>query len=145
MSDSMAKGRPNEDDRRDILSFADQVASKIQQMDIICIPVSVKGNHPVGPYYTPLDENGNPAKFLKAKPVTDKEKCNFCKECAYVCPMGSINPDDITSVQGVCIKCQACVRKCRNHAKYFDDTALLSHIRMLEKNFDRRTESEFFL
>ena len=34
--------------------------------------------------------------------------------------MGSIDPKTMEAV-GLCIKCQACVRKCTRHAKFFED------------------------
>ena len=46
---------------------------------------------------------------------------------------------------GICIKCQACIKKCPKKAKYFDDPAFLSHVAMLEQNYTRRAEPEMFL
>ena len=64
--------------------------------------------------------------------------------CASLCPMGSINPDDVTEVVGVCIKCHSCVRNCPMGAKYFDDPAFLSHRAMLERDYTRRAEDNIF-
>ena len=93
------------------------------------------GNHPAGPYYVPKGTDGQPAKFLKAKPVTDQEKCTQCGICAKACPMGSIDPSEKFEATGICIKCQACIKKCPTGAKYFDDEAFLSHRQMLMDNF----------
>ena len=46
---------------------------------------------------------------------------------------------------GLCIKCQACVRRCPTHAKYFEDADFLSHVAMLEQNFTRRAENVILL
>lgn len=62
-----------------------------------------------------------------------------------LCPMGAIDPEDVYSVPGTCIKCQACVRKCTKHAKYFDDPAFLSHVAMLEQTFTEPKKNEVFL
>ena len=93
----------------------------------------IKGDAPVAPYYIPLGEDGQPAKFLKAKPKTDLTRCDHCGKCAKVCPMGSINPDNTDEVPGICIKCQACIQYCPQGAKYFDDPRFLSHKAMLER------------
>lgn len=93
------------------------------------------GSNPVGPYYKPLEADGTPANFLKAKPKVHNEICTRCKICAEVCPMGSISRENVEEVTGVCIKCHACVRKCPTGARFFDDPSLISHIRMLEENF----------
>ena len=95
----------------------------------------------VGPYYRPLEESGEPANFLKAKPLTDTALCDNCGICARVCPMGSIDASDVTQTPGICIKCHACVRKCPQKAKSFADPSLKSHIRMLEQTYARRAES----
>ena len=94
----------------------------------------------IGPYYTPLKTDKTPAKFLKAKPLTDWSKCCQCGACARACPMGSIDPKTMEAV-GLCIKCQACVRKCTRHAKFFEDPDFLSHVAMLEENYTRRAEN----
>jgi len=54
--------------------------------------------------------------------------------------MGSIDPETMEAV-GLCIKCQACVRKCTVRAKYFEDPDFLSHVAMLEQNYTARAEN----
>lgn len=142
-AEKLATGRPNGEDLCKAEDFAAQVADKIKKLSE-CVPVQVPGD-PTAPYYTPMGTDGQPAKFLKAKPLTDKNQCNNCGECAKICPMGSIDPNDVSCVTGVCIKCQACVRRCPRGAKYFDDPAFLSHKAMLEANYTSRKEAELFL
>ena len=59
--------------------------------------------------------------------------------------MGSVSAENPAEINGICIKCQACIRKCPKSAKYFDDPAFLSHVAMLEQNYRRRAEAEFFV
>ena len=99
---------------------------------------------PHAPYYQPCGEDGNPVNFLKAKPKTDPKLCTRCGICAQVCSMGSIDQADTDLVPGICIKCQACVQRCPVGAKYFDDEAFLSHVRMLEANFTEPKSNAFF-
>ena len=54
--------------------------------------------------------------------------------------MGSIDAKTMEAV-GLCVKCQACVRKCTRRAKYFEDGDFLSHVAMLEQNYTRRAEN----
>ena len=132
-SSKLATGRPDADDLVKIAEFGEKVAEKVSGLTEIPEKIAVRGDDPVGAYYTPLGTDGKPAVFLKAKPKTDPEKCTKCGICATVCPMGSIPKDAPDTCTGICIKCQACVRKCTKHAKYFDDAAFLSHVAMLEQ------------
>ena len=144
-SAKLAPGRPNGDDLAGLAAFGRQVAEKVAALtEAPAQPVEVRGEFPA-PYYTPKGTDGKPAVFLKAKPKTDPAKCNGCGVCAAVCPMGSVSAEDPSQVNGICIKCQACVKKCPTGAKYFDDAAFLSHVAMLEQNFTRPTQAEFFL
>lgn len=143
-TDALGEGRPDWDDRRAIQRFAGQIAGKLRKLEVVPPPVEVPGD-PEAPYYIPKGLDGEPVKFLKAKPRTDLGKCCNCGVCARACPMGAIDLSDVAEVPGTCIKCQSCVRKCTHHAKYFDDPAFLSHVAMLEKNFREPKEIETFL
>ncbi|MEY8295535.1 MAG: EFR1 family ferrodoxin [Emergencia timonensis] len=138
-SDSLAAGRPDQEDLKLLSELAVKTAAKLAA-DGELQPVSVPGDAEAA-YYRPLGLDGQPAVFLKAKPETDTTKCTNCGICARNCPMGSISPEEPSEVTGICIKCHACVHKCPENAKYFDDPAFLSHKAMLEKNFQRRAET----
>ena len=143
-TDALADGRPDWDDRRQMEEFARRIAEKVNALTELPAPVSVPGDAEA-PYYVPKGTDGQPAKFLKAKPQTDLSRCTNCGACARLCPMGAIDRSDPALVPGTCIKCQCCVRKCTKHAKYFDDPAFLSHVDMLEQNFSLPKENAVFL
>jgi ferredoxin/flavodoxin len=134
---------PTKEDNNLLDELIASTIQKIRQNDFS--DVTIKDGAPVAPYYIPLGEDGQPAKFLKAKPLTDTAKCNHCGKCAAVCPMGSINKDNTDEVPGICIKCQACIVYCSKHAKFFNDERFLSHKAMLEKNYRRTAASEIFV
>ena len=137
----MAFQRPNVEDLKDILTFAQKIKGKIEEY----VYQKEVWKIEIGPYYTPLGQDGNPARFLKAKPKTDFSLCTNCKKCSKVCPMQSIEWEDVSIVSGICIKCQACVQICDVHAKYFDDEAFLSHVKMLEENYTEQKENQFWM
>lgn len=139
-SDLLAGDRPNAEDMAACAEFAAKAAESVKQGSG---ELTVDGDA-AAPYYVPKGTDGLPAKFLKAKPLTDMEKCTGCGECVKLCPVASINPENVADVPGVCIKCQACIRGCAAHAKYFDDAAFLSHVAMLEQNFTAPKENSFF-
>ncbi len=141
-TDRLGTDRPDWDDKKELREFAGQIAAKLQGGDRT--PVQVPGD-PSAPYYVPKGTDGQPVNFLKAKPKTDLAKCCNCGVCARACPMGAIDPGNVALVPGMCIKCHACVRKCTHHAKFFDDPAFLSHVAMLEREFQEPKENEVFL
>lgn len=144
---TQAAGRPDRSDLTIASGFADQIFHKVEALTSLesLSPVAVKGNNPVGPYYTPRDRHGNPINILKVKPKTDPDRCGGCGLCAELCPMGSIDPADVSQVRGICIKCCACVKKCPSGAKYFDDPGYLFHQHELEDVYTRRAENEWFV
>ena len=141
-TDKLGEGRPDWDDKRQMRQFAAQIAGKLRsgRGETVAVP-----GVPDAPYYIPKGVDGEPVKFLQAKPRTDPGKCTNCGACARLCPMGAIDPRDVFRVPGTCIKCQCCVRKCTRHAKYFDDPAFLSHVAMLEHHFTEPKKNEVFL
>ena len=142
---TLAAKRPDESDMQKALLFADKVAEKIKNNnDIPSEPIQVRGNYPIRPYYIPRDEHEHAIDILKVKPKVDTSKCTNCKTCAHVCPLASIDFDDITKYVGKCIKCGACIKKCPEHCRYYDDEGFLYHQHDLEKQFERRAEPELF-
>lgn len=142
-SDTLAAGRPDRDDYGALAKLGAAVAARVTKANDVPAAPQVPGDA-AAPYYIPKGLDGEPVNFLKAKPGT-AENCIQCGVCAAVCPMGAIDPADVTSVPGLCIKCHACVRECPMGAKYFDDPAFLSHKAMLERNLQRRVESQWFV
>ena len=129
----VAAGRPDAEDLEKAAALGLGAAANLRagrQLAAADFP----GSHPAGPYYVPKGTDGQPAVFLKAKPQLRTDLCTSCGRCAEVCPMGSIDRDTLQAA-GICIKCQACIQKCPEKARYFDDPAFLSHRAMLEEHF----------
>ena len=143
----LGAGRPDGEDMALVDQLAQKTVEKVKGLAALPEePVAVEGCDPIRPYYTPRDRHGEPIKdFLKAKPKTDPDMCVKCGLCARLCPMGSIDPDDVSNVAGKCIKCCACVKKCPMGAKYFDHEGYLYHQHELEDQYaGRRAESKIF-
>ena len=143
---TLAHGRPDEADLEEAKFFARELWRKIEGAENAdaFATLEVEGGTPPGPYYKPKRMDGEPAVFLKAKPLTDPNKCVDCGTCARVCSMGSIDPADVTNVPGICIKCQACVTHCPQGARYFDHPDFLSHKEMLEANYTEEKQNRFW-
>lgn len=144
-SRELGAGRPNAGDE----ALMDELAARTAELTAAWetapqTPVTVRGQEPIRPYYTPRDRAGNPINILKVKPKTDMSRCGGCGLCAEICPMGSIDPADVSQVQGICIKCCACVKGCPTGAKYFDDAGYLYHQHELEAQYARPALSEVF-
>jgi NAD-dependent dihydropyrimidine dehydrogenase PreA subunit/flavodoxin len=142
-SKTLGKNRPDEQDMAVINDFAQQIYKKLTIQEELQ-PVIVAGNKPYRDYYKPKDNNGNPVDFRRIVPKTNSD-CIDCKLCASVCPMGSIDAEDVSKIIGICIKCCACIKRCPAQAKYFDDERYVRHKNELEIAFASRREPELFL
>lgn len=141
----LGANRPNAEDEALMDEFAARVAALAAGLDATPVKsVAVRGQEPLRPYYTPRDRAGNPINILKVKPKTDMSRCGGCGLCANLCPMGSIDPTDVSAVRGICIKCCACVKGCPTGAKFFDDAGYLYHQHELEAQYARPAENEVF-
>ena len=138
--------RPNAEDEALMDEFAARVAELAAGLDAAPVKsVAVRGQEPLRAYYTPRDRAGNPINILKVKPKTDLSRCGGCGLCADLCPMGSIDPADVSAVRGICIKCCACVKGCPTGAKFFDDAGYLYHQHELEEIYARPAENALFI
>ncbi len=144
---TLAAGRPDAADMAVASDFAIRVVAKLRNATEIhsLTPVEVKGvPHPYRGYFQPRDAEGNPIDIRKVRPLTGPE-CNDCKVCAESCPMGSISYENVREYTGICIKCGACIKKCPQHARYYDDSGYLYHKQELEETLTGRTEPEQFV
>ena len=128
-------GRPDGSDLETAARYAGRIYEKLaggkagEGFDVPGNPEALRG------FYHATDKNGSSVDIRKVKPQTDRSLCNNCGFCASICPMGSINPADCSQVTGICIKCCACVKRCPNGAKYFDNPEYLGHKSLLEEKF----------
>ncbi|MPM09722.1 hypothetical protein SDC9_56044 [bioreactor metagenome] len=144
-SDTLAKNRPDEEDMNTATDFAAKIIKIINEEPKINAVNEYKVIEKVyRDYYKPKDREGNPVDFRKITPKTG-DSCTDCKICAEVCPMGSIDYDNVSTLNGICIKCCACIKKCPVHAKYFDDENFVKHKIELEEENEARKLPEFFL
>lgn len=142
----LAAGRPDASDLSLALAFADGITEKLKQPPTAAhVPIAVRGNEPIHPYYRPKDAAGNLIDIRKVKPVTD-ENCVSCFTCATHCPMGAISLEDAHTITGICIKCNACVKGCPLGAKSFTDPGYLFHRDDITTRYrEPRHEPELFL
>lgn len=142
-SNTLAAGRPDADDLALAVRFAEQTAKRLRdgRVDLIEVDGRAEGQRT---YYRPRDRAGNPVDIRRVKPKTS-DACDDCGLCATVCPMGSIDPQNVRNYVGICIKCGACVKKCPHDAKYYDDSGYLYHKAELEAEYQRRAEPSCYI
>lgn len=147
----LGAGRPDDKDLAEIGDFAERIMSKLvetENRDTELVPVEVPGvpaSQDHGGYYQPRDRHGVSIDIRKVKPLTDMDKCTQCGLCAEICPLGAIDPQDVSQVPGICMKCGACTKKCPEAAKYYEDAGYLYHKTELEEMYARRADNAFFL
>ncbi len=147
-STTLAAGRPNEADLEKAYGLGREIAAKYISGPYGMLLHNTSGedlqipgrNSQERKYYQPKDSCGNPIDIRKVKPKTS-ENCNACGHCAAICPMGAIDAANPKSVQGICIKCNACIKECSQNAKYFDDPGYLYHKEDLELKYGEKNEA----
>lgn len=100
------------------------------------IQKSIRGQHP----YKELSQ------FMltpKAAPAVNAQKCTHCMACVQACPVANIGAD--LQDLGRCIACAACVKFCKNGARYFTDGGILAAREKLEQTCLARRQPEFFI
>ena len=102
-SNVLAAGRPDPLDLKEAVRFAEKAADVIER-DAIKEHLTVAGNSPSPGYYQPKGPDGEAIDIRKVKPLVN-DRCNDCKKCVSLCPMGSIMEEHVDQYQGICIKC----------------------------------------
>lgn len=143
-SNILGKGRPDREDFEIVEFLSEKAVENIEKKEYLRGNLYVKGETPYRWYYQPRDSKGNPIDIRKVKPKTDMNRCTNCGICAEICPMSSIDRNNVDTVNGICIKCCACIKKCPVSAKYFDDKNFIYHKEELELEYKRRAKVEIF-
>lgn len=146
----LGAGRPDAEDFDRADRFVDEVCGKLARMEsgqgtVFPLPVSGRSREE-RVYYQPRDRQGVGIDIRKVTSLVDDAKCNDCKLCAELCPMGSINRENVREYTGICIKCGACIKKCPQGARYYEDEGYLYHKNELEAMYaGRRAEPVWFV
>ena len=127
-----AAGRPDEQDRQQLQTFAAQIQEKLS--DGTDLQAHIPGNRPYkkagGSSLVPVPAQG----------------CNSCGLCAAKCPVQAIDPSDPRRIcHGTCISCMRCVSICPQSARKVDPAMLEGINTMLSKVCTERKKGELFL
>lgn len=133
MAPEVGKGRPDEQDRAEILDFAEKALDKVENG--IESPVKVPGNYPY--------------KEGMSMPVTPicVSSCSRCGACVDACPVGAIgeNTESIVTDAEKCMLCMACTAVCPNKARILPPPLQEKMGQMLGALKSVRGKNEFFL
>lgn len=132
MARDIGAGRPDEEDKEDMKSFAARICEKLK----------MKGRR------EPEIPGDRPYREWKQMPVTPRadDSCTACGLCAGQCPAGAIPADAPGSTMAErCILCMRCVSVCPVRARSLPEPALAMLAQKLSAVRDIRRENELFL
>lgn len=126
-------GRPDEEDRRELVDFTDKIKRGIQNGSLTETP-HVPGNRP----YRSFD--GVPMKPRSGK------NCTKCGLCAEKCPVGAIPTDmPMSTDHSKCITCMRCIAVCPQKNRSISKVLAAAGAQKLKKACKERKRNELFI
>ena len=105
LAPQVAAGRPDAGDREQLAAFGRRILAAMRTDTLL--------GHAPGAY-----PEWRLPRGASLFPVTDREKCVACGQCAAVCPASAISQADFTATdEARCIVCAACAKYCPTGAR----------------------------
>lgn len=124
-----AKGRPDKQDREELLSYVQFIRERIENPKLFKVP----GKKPYRAYGK-----------IPLKPQI-KRTCNHCGKCAKECPAGAISMGEYIKLdKNLCISCMRCVAVCPRHARKLSPVLLKLASHKLKKVCRKRKKNEIY-
>lgn len=131
---NVAINRPDDEDNKKIVDFAQQCITKYQTRENNTQEVEVKGNFPYRePSKIPLIPTGG-------------FKCDNCGTCIKMCPVNAIPENNPKKTdKSLCISCARCIAVCPQHTRKFRGLIYSIARKKFESNYTKeRKEPDFF-
>ena len=126
------KGRPEKQDKAQIVQFAAETALKIKNGNAGLLR-PLPGNRP-------YKEWGGSSLPIEV----DEKMCTDCGVCAKECPVGAILTPGWKTDGNVCINCMRCVKNCLAECRHVPKERLRAMTEQLRAACDSRKENAFF-
>lgn len=134
----IASGRPDKNDIGKAIAFGQKIRKKflaLESFDALS-ELEVPGDFP----YV-----AGGSKPMEIAPATSGEICTLCGMCAEVCPTAAISvKETMTTETKQCIRCSACIKKCPEDARFWNDEGMERITNWLKEKCSVRKEPHFW-